>query len=149
MIKNAIFQSTSYEFLWYSYFNRRYDDLFVNVDEAMKVCAERAYLDLCRTLRFKTKDESHTAFRDDVVNIIVKNINNLISDSGEFDTRHNELCEKIINAANSQGILKDDFNYGQAQKWLNMTLKYMLLMGFWDEKLQPIIAFLHVPVDSI
>lgn len=148
MIKNSIIQSRSYEFLWYSYFNRRYDELSDNVAEAMKVCADRAYLDLCRTLRFSTKDESNTAFRDDVVNIIVQNINDLISDRDEFDTRHNELCEKIIETANSQNVLSADFTYGQAQKWLNMTLKYMLLMNFWSDKLKTVSDILHIPVDS-
>ena len=45
-------------------------------------------------------------------------------------------------------ILKDGFTftYGQAQKWVNMTLKYLWLLDMLPKDLSE--AKLHVPVDS-
>jgi hypothetical protein len=47
------------------------------------------------------------------------------------------------------------FSYGQAQKWLNMTLKYMLIAQSgeldvgWEKSLNnKIVRSLHVPVDK-
>ena len=53
--------------------------------------------------------------------------------------------EKIFKVKESEDKA---FHYGQAQKWLNMTLKYMIIMGFWTKKFNSIIEVLHVPVDS-
>ena len=39
------------DFFKYSYFNITKDD---SMQEIMKKCAEKAYLDLCRTIKFKT-----------------------------------------------------------------------------------------------
>lgn len=67
-----------------------------------------------------------------------------------FDAWHIECCNKIIAlAVECQGLV-ESFTYGQAQKWVNMTLKYMDISGFWDQKEQFIRLrqSLHVPVDS-
>lgn len=74
------------------------------------------------------------------------------SDQEAFDTWHKKKCNIIIDLIKTEKSEKYDyeivkgFTYGQAQKWLNMTLKYLwlfnLLPAGLDEKL------LHVPVDS-
>ena len=43
------------DFFKYSYFNITKDD---SMQEIMKKCAEKAYLDLCRTIKFKTADKN-------------------------------------------------------------------------------------------
>ena len=45
-----------------------------------------------------------------------------------------------------KGFLKARFTYGQAQKWVNMTLKYLWLLDMLPNGLSE--AELHVPVDS-
>lgn len=47
---------------------------------------------------------------------------------------------------NKKDFLKVGFTYGQAQKWLNMTLKYLWLLDMLPNGLSE--AELHVPVDS-
>ena len=74
------------------------------------------------------------------------------SDQEAFDTWHKKKRNIIIDLIKTEKSEKYDyeivkgFTYGQAQKWLNMTLKYLwlfnLLPAGLDEKL------LHVPVDS-
>ena len=39
-------------------------------------------------------------------------------------------------------------NIGIAQKWINMTIKYMLIMGLWDDTLENYKKELHIPLDS-
>lgn len=135
------------DFLFYEKFKYTYRSLAENTFAALDICENLAYRDFCRTIRFK---EKHDTFKDNVKVVITQNIDELIlvRTKEDFDRNHKDLCEKIIEMANSQKVLAADLTYGQAQKWLNMTLKYMLLTGFWNDRLQPIIEFLHVPVDS-
>ena len=66
---------------------------------------------------------------------------------------HKAACDAIRDKANSpEGnllLLKPDhqFTYGQAQKWVNMSLKYLYMMGFDD--MSHIERVIHVPVDSL
>lgn len=71
-----------------------------------------------------------------------------------FDKWHKKLCD------NSKEKSEDSlpFTYGNAQKWVNMTLKYLYLIDCICSEvcpdidcfhsLQNISAYLHVPVDS-
>ena len=71
-----------------------------------------------------------------------------------FDLWHKAKCKEIKDTMNgrkwkdSRSILKesDSFTYGLAQKWVNMTLKYLGLLGMLPEGLTP--KSLHVPIDS-
>ena len=158
---NQITKET-FEFLWFSYFGITVETAKgMDSDELIKICTKRAYLDMCRTLRFtedgdnNSKEENgRETFRDDIIcNVILKMIKDCIFKSSEssFDGIHKTICEEIKTRANRKDdvkILKVDFTYGQAQKWLNMTIKYMYLMGFWKDKFEKIEKVLHVPVDS-
>ncbi|MBR6515035.1 MAG: hypothetical protein IKT46_09420 [Clostridia bacterium] len=135
---------SSYEFLWYSCFRRPYD-----CKNKELICADRAYLDLCRTIRFKSKDETeHRAFRNKTNKLIVGLVGDLLNQK-EFDenlyTWYEEACEKIIYEASE--VCKE-FYFGHAQKWLNMTVKYMLVMGIHKEEFDVIKPYLHIPVDN-
>ncbi|MBP3336633.1 MAG: hypothetical protein J6L61_11025 [Ruminiclostridium sp.] len=65
-----------------------------------------------------------------------------------FATWHKEVCERLVNDYNKihDENNKNFFTYGNAQKWLNMTLKYLWLLNRlpndMDEKA------LHAPIDS-
>ncbi len=145
------------EFLWYSLFYKKYDKLADDREYALKICAQRAYLDMNRTLKFDPDNTEHTDFRDEICTIIINGINKLLKcfDKSEFDCKHSEICTEIIAAAKNSNILEkrdnceEVFYYGQAQKWLNMTMKYMRIMGFWADELKPLGSYLHVPVDNI
>ena len=65
-----------------------------------------------------------------------------------FRKWHNEICNKIIECnPKAEGldvnVLRKNLTYGQAQKWVNMTLKYMWLMGLIEDQKQ-----LCVPIDN-
>lgn len=133
------------EFLKYAYFNITKGD---SVNDILSKCANKAYMDLCRTIRFKTEDgnikaEYKTKICDMLVNEYDVLINTVkIADDKQivFDEEHNRICEKICKTYSEIS----EFTYGQAQKWLNMMLKYVLLIE-GDSVLK---KYLHIPIDS-
>ena len=153
-------------FFIYSYLNIDINDVEDKDDGIMK-CARRAYRDLNRTLRFNEKSKN-TCDRQDFVNDICKFIKGKIekmfvsnvNENFDFNKEHRDICNKIINEAenwknqNGESIWKNagdkNIYYGQVQKWLNMTLKYMWLTGIWESEFNTgdILSELHVPVDS-
>lgn len=104
-------------------------------------------------------------FRKEISTYIAGQIGELkIQSQEDFEKWHSETCDEIILKAKNfsgsgkqlfaikdknGGIIEGEtFFYGQAQKWLNMTLKYMLIMGVWDEDIREKKKYFHVPVDS-
>jgi hypothetical protein len=168
-------QKNAVNFLMFSYFG--FTPLGIKEksprDIAFK-CAQRAYLDLNRTLRFNkdvniNTEEHHKAFRDSICSLIADRTLQLISSTNEnFDGRHKKICEEIkaqaenykecgeyiLGVNKNKEVKKKDkreeqrFYYGQAQKWLNMTLKYMWFTGLWNEKIENLLPVLHVPIDN-
>ncbi len=133
------------EFLKYTYFNITKGD---SMNDILIKCAEKAYLDLCRTIKFNTdnKDTRKSAKRK-ICEMLVHEcdiLENAVKDSDEkqnaFDREHKRICEEIINTYSEIS----EFTYGQAQKWLNMMLKYVLMTAE-DFALK---NYLHIPVDS-
>lgn len=72
--------------------------------------------------------------------------------NSNFDDWHKAKCREIINFMNNSidksntNILKKDFTIGQAQKWVNITLKYLWLLNALPTGVKP--EYLHVPIDS-
>lgn len=118
------------------------------MNDILRKCADRAYLDLCRTIKFKTDDRNvKTEYKAQICGMLVKEYDVLLnavesSDDKQnaFDSEHKRICEEIIKTYSEISKL----SYGQAQKWLNMMLKYVLLVE-GDSVLK---SYLHIPVDS-
>lgn len=118
--------------------------------------AHRAYLDLARTVNYsqstsqqlakKSKEEAK-AFREQKKKLVDSVCESLYSlPAGDFDTWHKEKCDVICNKMNGSGLLGKTFTYGQAQKWVNMTLKYLWLLDLLPKEIKE--ESLHVPIDS-
>lgn len=156
------------EFFMFSYFRILPEAIFNTKEKLMKEynenyylyvtskCAYRAYLDLNRTLTVNKgiTDKARKELVYGICGKIINYIKNLFNkpNSTDFDTTHDEICTALknyINNENKCSLLSSDslkFTYGQSQKWLNMTLKYMWLLGLLEGKIKT--EFLHVPVDS-
>lgn len=152
-------------FLVYSYFGCDIKEL---ADGGKKKCARRAYLDLARTVKYKyssseldkaKKDPDKCEYRNMQNNTITNTCQNLISsienypgDNTDFDSWHKNECRKIQDTMNDtkldngEKLLKEDFTFGQAQKWVNMTLKYLWLLDMLPKGISA--EDLHVPIDS-
>lgn len=105
----------------------------------------------------------------DEANNFIESKNNLISEicsailfseeviesEKSFDKWHEEKCKEITEKMNGnyetvnnsdEKVLNKSFTIGQAQKWVNMTLKYLWLLDTLPAGVEP--EYLHVPIDS-
>jgi len=152
-------------------------DSFIGADVeepiSIDICANKAYRDFNRTLRGigtwgDNNKEKYDEYKKAIFDILRKRIAEELlnaNDSEKFSEYHKQICEEITRVSKKydlQNILTQGFHDGVAQKWLNMTLKYMLVLseiankdksiGFdlrWDtERMVNIRKYLHVPVDT-
>lgn len=132
------------EFLKFSYFG--------NLKNPIEAASNRAYRDMCRTLKFDVlpKDTKATIISDlkEAVNVIFKEEIPIINEGGitspeKFDSWHCKVCENIKLLYNEKGI---EFTCGQAQKWVNMTIKYLYILK--DYNFDSVFEYLHIPVDK-
>lgn len=125
---------------------------FGDVDDPIYTAVNSAYLDLNRTIEYKkTQDiteEKKALLRQTSVKMIKDQIIKLSKhgffDKEMFDSWHSELCEAICQKYNDSGI---HFHFGQAQKWVNMTMKYLSVID--STMTEGYFECLHVPIDSI
>ena len=116
------------EFLKYAYFNMTKGD---SMNDILIKCAEKAYLDLCRTIKFNTENkDTRKGAKRKICEMLVHEYDALekaVKGSDEkqnaFDCEHQRICEEIINTYSEISEL----TYGQAKKCLKMMLKYFLM----------------------
>lgn len=170
-------------FLVYTLFGKLYCEILKMADESMDgvldLCAQRAYRDLSRTLRFCSVDskddrkEIEAKKREllkKVREAVVGGATTLLGarSQGAFDRLHKEICgdeadgdsrrSVVATAREASGgdVLKPvgkegkTFYPGQAQKWLNMTLKYFWILDLpqFKGELRCVKGYLHAPVDG-
>ena len=142
--KNKIDEKDILEFFKYSYFG--------NLKDPIEAASNRAYRDMCRTLRFGVLpiDTKATTISNliEAVNVIFKEEIPIINEGSitsqeKFDSWHCKVCKNIKLLYNEKGI---EFTYGQAQKWVNMTIKYLYILN--DHTFDNVFDFLHIPVDN-
>ena len=117
---------------------------FIDISNPIKASIKRAYLDFCRTLHGLREYEG---LRDNAEKVLERQINELFKleiDSQEsFDQWHKSCCDKLIQCFEVYG----NFHYGQAQKWINMSLKYIFV---FDQQLTDnIYQYFHIPIDNV
>lgn len=125
-----------FDFLMYAYFGA--DDI------PYLAASKRAYRDLCRTLRFH--GGSGLEYRKYIDSLLEKRISDLIKTSinsqSQYDEWHQALCDEMVAYYKTTGV---EFNIGHAQKWVNMTFKYLYIHGGVD--ISGVFDFLHIPLD--
>lgn len=139
--KNKINEKDLLKFLKFSYFG--------DLSNPIQAASKRAYRDMNRTIRFNelSTDEIRLELREKVNNVfeneIKKLIENNITSQEEFDTWHCDVCKMIKSFYLNEGI---EFTYGQAQKWINMTIKYLYILKVYS--FDSVLQCLHIPVDN-
>lgn len=167
MENNNIFDE-AIKFLLWSYFKISVD---YNAEKVVKCAIERAYIDaVSHVLSLEEGNDGKDASKakDNSVKLLLE----LIENFPESNDWHKTICVNLVkNYENIKGNIKKNskqkyemkFTIGIAQKWVNMTLKYIyLLYGIYYEKYgidngfcmqcQSVIENkdkLHVPLDSI
>lgn len=143
------------DFLFQTYFGTRGDELdrFIS----------RAYRDMNRTLhgigkladadKAKILNGAKTLVKTAVIALRKKPFpGNPVQGSQEFDQWHTDLCRalKTYYVTELHNFDKIHFTYGQAQKWINMTMKYCWVCGGADVAgLEPWYSVAHVAVDEV
>src|SRR3989339_9480 len=118
------------------------------LENKIQIAINKAYLDFCRTLHEFSKEKEH----DDILvdsklylkNKILELTKEQKPNQNFYDNWHRQTCDNIIKFF---PLTKNYFHYGQAQKWINMTLKYLFVLEV--SELNNMLAFLHVPIDNI
>jgi hypothetical protein len=136
-------QKDDYEFLCRLYFSDSKDYLLS--------CIKRAYRDFNRTMQGFGSHPDRVSIHKKAVETLVHEINELKTQKDHsqeiFDFWHKKTCIELAKCYTPHMSFR--FRIGQAQKWINMSLKYILILrdrvlGF--EKWFP---YIHVPIDSI
>jgi hypothetical protein len=142
-------QDELYEYLLLVYFGSHADRL--------SRCISRAYRDMNRTMRefrkFRTakeREDLHARASGVVRSFLVSlaATQGVKADQASFDVRHQTTCVELRSTYAGVGFGK--FQIGQAQKWLNMTLKYVFAFG--EDRLpgySEVFHLAHIPLDSI
>lgn len=142
-----------------------------NGTDCFSWASNKAYLDMNRTMTFKEIPQNNTPkdtvavrknLRDEGTKAIREKFDEM---SGRFENWHKDICDELISIYNGELVLREGgkrtdktatLTYGQAQKWLNMTLKYLWLLNrlgmIEDSSISDVITNcqdeFHVPLDS-
>lgn len=113
-------------------------------EDAYLAAGKRAYRDFCRTIRGMKEDNDKNEQKNTISEAIFISLAEVAPKTQEdFDKWHHSMCEQIIKSYNTTAKLY----YGQAQKWLNMALKYAIVLEI--PQAMKVVPFMHVPVDNI
>lgn len=115
------------------------------VDDIIALAMSKAYRDLMRTIRGFANNPEHDAIikkaRQTLHASITAMLSAEIKTQTEFDALHKTACYDLISSFSGQ-----TFTVGQAQKWINMTFKYLHLLDY--PAVQKVYEFCHIPIDS-
>lgn len=121
---------------------------FGDVNDPMVAAADRAYRDLNRTIRYKAtsldvrnrlRKKTIALFREEISALV----NTVVLDQSDYDIWHYYICSQIRTYYRDAGV---EFYYGQAQKWINMTMKYLYICE--ANNIDRIFPYLHIPIDN-
>lgn len=123
-----------------------------NDPEIIRIVGRRAYLDLNRTLHGIGTHPEADSLRERTYESLTEFVTALedVNTAKEFDKRHHAWCAATLDRFNeSPHPNRPEFtlHYGQAQKWLNMTLKYLAVLD--HQPVAHVYQFMHVPLDQI
>jgi hypothetical protein len=126
---------------------------FGSIADLLHACIDRAYLDFNRTLHGLGKIKNASVIKIKAVDLSKSQLQALKLllakpiTSDVFDDWHKITCKMLISHYEENGF---HFFVGQAQEWINMTLKYMFTFGEQRipgyEKARP---HCHAPIDNI
>lgn len=144
MTESRLSRNDYEDFLLYAYFGYGRDHLWL--------CIDRAYRDFNRTMSgFKTldrKQEAHKQARMCVRQQLTDLSRLEVTTAAQFDNWHRQACEALAAVYQANGYAP--FYVGQAQKWFNMSLKYIFTMGTQRiPGFDQLYACCHVPFDNI
>ena len=114
-------------------------------DDIIALAMTKAYRDLMRTIRGFAHNPEHDSIIRNARSTLHTSITTIlsaeISSQADFDELHKVACYSLISSFGEQ-----IFTVGQAQKWINMTFKYLHLLDY--PEVQKVYEYCHIPIDS-
>ncbi len=144
-----------------SHFTERdFVDFFIylsmgKLEHVISACINRAYLDFNRTLHGFGDHPNKVDLHSSAVTLLTTRIEKLKgiphATQDEFDAWHAETCLELTEKYKQDGVSWHEFHFhiGQAQKWVNMTLKYMFVLQERITGYSQWHPFFHVPIDLV
>lgn len=165
-------EQVAMQFMLYAYFKL---DINATEDEIVQKALDRAYSDATNEGAYNTRlyddmknpaeteKKERKAASDQVRDQAAEHIRSLLKSLSscenmeDFDTEHTKACQALVEDY-EKALGAQKFTYGNAQKWVNMSLKYLYLLGGalhacgrsvdFQKGINRCIAWLHVPIDS-
>ena len=113
---------------------------------------DRAYRDFNRTMhqiKDKRTDEKYNVLKNFMKSIVEEVSVKSFVTQDKFDYWHKNKCIALIDKFNEVLVFK--IGFGQAQKWINMSFKYLFVLG--DSRTNLNISknyhLFHIPIDNI
>lgn len=132
---------------WYAFLIRCY---FGEGDDPVRLCSDRAYRDMNRTMHGFAAHPSATVIRheaDICIHGALRELSGLPPGTSRFDQWHRDTAESLRRVYRRGKF--NSFTFGQAQKWLNMAIKYLYAFGQASAPgFEPHYPFAHVPIDN-
>lgn len=157
-------------FLLFGYFGITLDN---SKDDIIHAAINRAYRDAAShvlSLKDDSKKDTEKGKKlfADACDCIEKFINDVLTNGtqnklneNEYDEKHQDLCKKLKEMYSKCTNSGYEFSYGIAQKWVNMTMKYLgvILTIFaeckdkndfiaFHKSFQAVESYLHIPIDG-
>ena len=123
--------------------------LFGDTSDPIISAIDFSYRDVCRTIHGIGKASDKDAILNPCKEVLYEEIERLINTKKEYidqegvDKYIKHTFERLIVYFDGGGV---EFTIGQAQKWFNMTLKYLSILA--PNKTKNIYSFCHVPIDN-
>lgn len=153
----------SIEFMLYTSFGIDFNDGDTNT--ILNVAIDKAYNDATMQGAYNAlkKENADSIKLEDIKSYISKEINDLLKKSQNYLDWHNNICSDLVKRFEKVTRIDGNpaFTYGNAQKWINMTMKYLYILSEvyhaynsgceFDEYFDRIRALhkdLQIPVDS-
>lgn len=143
--KNAL------NFLLYSYFGVTSDS---KENELLRAAANRAYQDAASHVLSVRNEGEKDELRDAGCGILLEFLQTLPVEN--YDAAHKKLCSELASKYSGKTTEDRGFTYGIAQKWVNMTMKYIFVLSTLIENKEFSTKYaaqlpekeMHIPLDS-
>lgn len=144
-------KETALDFLLYSYFGVTSGS---SDEELLKAAANRAYQDAASHVLSVRDEKEKVGLREKGCQILMEFLQQLPVE--DYDTAHKKLCSKLESLYSGRATEDRGFTYGIAQKWINMTMKYIFVLSTLIEKEEFSQKYtdrlpekeMHIPLDS-
>lgn len=128
-------------------------------EKVIMACVKKAYGDIQRVLWGISKHNKLVENAEIKLSKVFQDyFDSEVKDMAAFDKWHNEQCEMLLKKFEDFKRVRDDkvmgpFSYGIAQKWINMTFKYLYVYTLGDiifkmPNIDDYFEFCHMALDT-